>query len=90
MTEAIEALNYLDIEPISTEDYVAYIQFIDMAQQKVDAMEHQMDYVKDLYDVMEEFKIPVPSEDMANYTVHTIVFNFNNKSITKTSSILRD
>lgn len=65
----MEAINYLELDPVSTDDYVAYIKFIDKAQQKVDFMEEQLDYVKELYDMMEEFDIVVPTKDMANYQV---------------------
>ncbi|KAK2585046.1 hypothetical protein KPH14_008566 [Odynerus spinipes] len=67
LTQAIDSINYLQSEPVSTDDYVSYIKFIDIAQQKVDAMENQLDYIKEIYDTMEEFQISVPAEDMANY-----------------------
>lgn len=56
---------------MTTEEYVAYIKFVDQAQQSVDDMESQLDYVKELYDTMEEFAFPIPSMDMANYLVTT-------------------
>lgn len=74
LAEAIEAVNYLECEPVSTDDYVAYIKFIDKAQQKIDVMEGQLDYIKELYDTMEKFNIPVPAENMANYLVIIIEF----------------
>lgn len=49
-----------------------YIQFVDKAQQDVDEMESQLDYVKELYDTMEEFDFPIPSMDMANYLVQIL------------------
>lgn len=55
--------------PTTTEEYVAYIKFVDQAQANVDDMESQLDYVKELYDTMEEFGFPIPSMDMANYLV---------------------
>lgn len=67
--EATEAIDYLESDPVSTDDYVEYIKFVDRAQQKVDNMEAQLDYVKELYDIMEEYKIPVTTEDMTNYLV---------------------
>ena len=69
MKEAMEAIDFLESDPVSTEDYVEYIKFVDRAQQKVDNMEAQLDYVKELYDIMEEYTIQVPTEDMANYLV---------------------
>lgn len=69
LTEAFVSLSYLQSEPVSTDDFVSYIKFIDKAQQKVDMMENQFDYIKELYDTMEEYQIKVPSDDMANYLV---------------------
>ena len=69
MTEAVDAINYLQSEPSSTEDFVSYIKFLDKALNKVDSMESLLDYVKDLYDMMEEFGIPAPPEDIDNYLV---------------------
>ncbi|XP_043248669.1 dynein axonemal heavy chain 6 [Colletes gigas] len=67
LTEAIDAINYLEIDPVTTEEYAAYIKFVDKARQNVDEMEGRLDYVKELYDTMEEFAFPIPSVDMANY-----------------------
>ncbi|XP_026666919.1 dynein heavy chain 6, axonemal [Ceratina calcarata] len=67
LTQAINAINYLETIPVTTEEYVAYIKFVDKAQASVDDMEGQLDYVKELYDTMEEFAFPIPSMDMANY-----------------------
>lgn len=69
LTQATDSINYLEIMPTTTEEYVAYIKFVDQAQANVDDMESQLDYVKELYDTMEEFGFPIPSMDMANYLV---------------------
>lgn len=68
-SEAFEALSFLDNEPSTTEDFVEYISFVDHAQQKVDDMETEMNYIKDLYDIIEDFDIPVSIEDTLQYTV---------------------
>ncbi|XP_076764569.1 dynein heavy chain at 16F [Xylocopa sonorina] len=67
LTQAIDSINYLETTPVTTEEYVAYIKFVDQTQGNVDEMEAQLDYVKELYDTMEEFAFPIPSVDMANY-----------------------
>lgn len=71
LSEAIDAINYLQSEPVTTDEYVAYIQFVDKARENVDQKEAQLDYVKELYDTMEEFGFPIPTVDMANYLVTT-------------------
>ncbi|XP_076676367.1 dynein heavy chain at 16F [Andrena cerasifolii] len=67
LAEAIDAINYLQSGPVTTDEYVAYIQFVDRARENVDQKEAQLDYVKELYDTMEEFGFPIPTVDMANY-----------------------
>ncbi|XP_047348170.1 dynein axonemal heavy chain 6 [Vespa velutina] len=74
LTEASVSLSYLQSEPVSTDDFVSYIKFIDKAQEKVDMMENQYDYIKELYDTMEEFQIIVPGDDVANYLNISVYF----------------
>lgn len=57
----------MDKEPQSTEEYVNFLEYMDASQAKMDDMETELDYCKELYDIMEEFKIAVPYDDMANY-----------------------
>lgn len=71
----MDATNYLETIPVTTEDYVAYIKFVDQAQQSVDELESQLDYVKELYDTMEEFDFPIPQIDMADYLVTISIDN---------------
>ncbi|XP_058809206.1 dynein axonemal heavy chain 6 [Phymastichus coffea] len=74
LQEATEAIEFLNSEPVSTEDYADYIKFVDQALKKVDRMEVKLDYVKELYDIMEEYQFPVPAEDMANYLGISVYF----------------
>lgn len=68
LIDTMETINYLEFDLIP-DDYVAYIKFIDKAQQKVDLIETQLDYVKELYDIMEEFDTDISTKDVANYQV---------------------
>lgn len=70
LDEATEAIDFLNSDPVSTEDYAEYIKFVDQALKKVDKMESKLDYVKELYDIMEEYQFSAPPEDMANYLVN--------------------
>lgn len=72
MNEVNDAINYLDTNPVTTDDYVAYINFVDQAQQNVERMEAELVYVKEIYDIMEEYQFPVPAMDAANYLVKYI------------------
>jgi dynein heavy chain len=69
LIEAQKSIDYLSVYPVTTEEYVQYIKFIDRAPKKVDKMETQLDYVKELYDIIEEYKISISAEDTANYMV---------------------
>ncbi|EEZ99537.1 Dynein heavy chain, cytoplasmic-like Protein [Tribolium castaneum] len=57
----------LNQQPVTTVDYVKYLEYLDDANTKLNDMENNLDYCKELYDIMEEFAIPVPDEDMNNY-----------------------
>lgn len=43
------------------------MQFLEECGDKIDALENDLDYCKELYDIMEEFDINIPSEDMSTY-----------------------
>lgn len=79
MTKALEAINYLSSVPSKADDYVEYIKFVDKAQQSVDTMESQLDYIKEIYDIMEEYKIPVDDKDVDNYLVEKMNIFLINK-----------
>lgn len=57
----------LNLQPVTTVDYVKYLEYLDDANNVLEKMENELDYNKELYDIMEEFEIPVPDEDMDNY-----------------------
>ncbi|KAK0176317.1 hypothetical protein PV328_000464 [Microctonus aethiopoides] len=67
LSDALEAISYLGSEPSTTEDFVSYITFVDKSQQRVENMDARLDYIKEIYDIMEEYHIPIPAEDFANY-----------------------
>lgn len=65
--DAYDAEHYLSMEPEQTADYVTYIEYIESASSKVDAMEIELEYCKELYDIMEEYRVAIPEIDMTNY-----------------------
>ncbi|XP_068083916.1 dynein axonemal heavy chain 6 [Anabrus simplex] len=67
MEEADEAIFYLEREPHTTVQYVKYVQFVDTVSGKADEMENLMEYCKALYDIVEEFEVPCPKDDIDNY-----------------------
>lgn len=48
-------------------EFVNYLEYIEAASGKVDEMENELEYCKELYDIMEEFQIFIPDIDMDNY-----------------------
>lgn len=77
MTEAEDIQNYLETEPQTTIEYVNYIVFIDNATEKVDEMETRVEYAKELYDIIEEYKILVHPDEVnaflnASVTLSTV------------------
>lgn len=67
MSEVDAAQKYLEGDPETTLEYVKYLEFIEKSQSRVDEMENELEYCKELYDIMEEFQIAIPVEDMSNY-----------------------
>ncbi|ERL87542.1 hypothetical protein D910_04933 [Dendroctonus ponderosae] len=84
---------YLGQEPVSTADYVKYLEYIEEATSRVDKMEEQLDYCKELYDITEEFAIPVAQEEMTNYLGLSVSLgnlrNFVDKKIEETGRIVK-
>lgn len=67
ITDAEDTEKYLSTEPGATIDFVSFIEYIESANSKVDDMEAALEYCKELYDIMEEFEIPIPEIDLNNY-----------------------
>ncbi|RZC39366.1 dynein heavy chain 6, axonemal, partial [Asbolus verrucosus] len=83
----------LNQQPVTTVDYVNYLEYLDDANGKLNDMETQLDYCKDLYDIMEEFHIPVPDEDMSSYLGVSVTMaslrNLVDKKIEDTKKIIK-
>ncbi|GJQ70897.1 hypothetical protein Trydic_g814 [Trypoxylus dichotomus] len=65
--EVEDSQKYLLKKPVTTIEFVKYLEFLDECSNKIEAMENELDYCKELYDIMEEFNIVIPEEDMSNY-----------------------
>lgn len=46
-------------------------RFMDEIQEQIDGVEEEAGIVKDLYDLVEQYQVPVNPEDMAVYQVNT-------------------
>ncbi|KAF2878695.1 hypothetical protein ILUMI_27474 [Ignelater luminosus] len=67
LEEVGKSEEYLEATPSGTIEYVDYLIFAERAVTRMDEMEAELDYCKELYDIMEEFHISVASEEMTNY-----------------------
>ncbi|KAG5888365.1 hypothetical protein JTB14_033502 [Gonioctena quinquepunctata] len=67
ITEVREIETFMLQEPYTTIDYVKYLEYIESSTARVDRMEEELDYCKELYDIIEEFHISVANEEVQNY-----------------------
>ncbi|XP_015123546.1 dynein heavy chain 6, axonemal-like [Diachasma alloeum] len=67
LSKILDATTYLDTDPTTADSFANYVEFIDDAHLRIDNMEGDGDYIKELYDITEEYGIPVDAEDFANY-----------------------
>lgn len=65
--ECDESQEYLEQTPVTTEEFVKYLEYVEAALSRMDTMEAELDYCKELHDIMEEFHICVDIDDMSNY-----------------------
>lgn len=59
----------LESKPQSTMEYVESLTFLDEIQDKIDEKEKNADIAKQLYDLIEQYSVPTPPEDLAVYQV---------------------
>ena len=62
-----DASGRLEKKPTSTVEFVESLTFLDQIQEKIDNVELDMNVVKELYDLIEQYNVPVPPEDLATY-----------------------
>lgn len=59
----------LGSKPQSTTEYVETLTFLDDIQDQIDEKEKDSEVVKQLYDLIEQYNVPTPPEDLAVYQV---------------------
>ncbi|KAF5287317.1 hypothetical protein FQR65_LT02190 [Abscondita terminalis] len=67
LEDAEEAQLYLDQPPLNTIEIVAHLVFLDEVLIKMEEMEREMEYCKELYDIMDEHGIVVTPDELSNY-----------------------
>lgn len=67
MDDVASAHVYLEKEPKTTTEYVALLEYMDQLTMKIDFLEADLDYAKDLYDITDEYQIAIDNEDVEAY-----------------------
>lgn len=57
-------MQYLELEPKTTLDFVAYLEFMTALSDRFAVIDDQVDYVDHIYEVVKEFKVPCANEDL--------------------------
>ncbi|KAK3733193.1 hypothetical protein QZH41_008554, partial [Actinostola sp. cb2023] len=57
----------LEAIPSSTKDYVTSLTFLDEIQEKIEDIEENAQTSKELYELIDNYKVPTPPEDLAVY-----------------------
>lgn len=65
----MDATTYLASDPTTADCFAKYVDFIDNVQQRIDEIEVDADFIKELYDITEEYGIEVDAGDFTNYLV---------------------
>ena len=75
---AQNAQNNLESKPQQTLEFVETLTFLDTIQDEIDEKESNSEIATQLYNLIEQYKVPTPPEDLA---VYQVIFLFNAPSI---------
>ncbi|KAI3384925.1 hypothetical protein SNEBB_000114 [Seison nebaliae] len=77
--EAQDGIMKLEATMEQTKDYVDALIFLDNVQERVESMENEMEIVKEMYDLIDQYRIDVVPEEIALYsTLNGTINNFHN------------
>lgn len=94
LNDAVEETTaYLLQEPVETIEFVQYLEYVEEATGRVDDMELEYDYCKELYDITEEFEIPTALDDVQLYLGLSVTLgnlrNLVDKKLEETGKIIK-
>ncbi|KAK7497834.1 hypothetical protein BaRGS_00010968 [Batillaria attramentaria] len=79
IAELQDAQFKLEAVPTTTLEFVQSLTFLDEVQMRIDPLEQEASVVKDMYDLIDEYKVPTPPEDFAVYqTLNPSITNVRN------------
>jgi dynein heavy chain len=67
ISELQEAISKLENKPQTTIDFVEILTFLDKIQDRIDPLEKEAEIVKEMYELIDQFKVPCPPEDLVVY-----------------------
>lgn len=86
--ETRDAIEYLEVDPKTTIEYVQYITFLGQVSSRIERIEADIEYAKDVYDLIDEFLVPCPMEEKEDFiNFGTIVTNLRDICGKKTSDM---
>ncbi|KAL8568337.1 Dynein heavy chain 6, axonemal [Nucella lapillus] len=79
IAELQDAQFRLEAVPTTTLEFVHSLTFLDEVQIRIDPLEREAMVVKDMYELIDEYKVPTPPEDFAVYqTLNPSITNVRN------------
>lgn len=64
----------LALVPSQTLEYVEALTFLDEIQERIEPLQKEAQIVNEMYELIEQFTVPTPPEDFAEYQVCVILF----------------
>ncbi|XP_050527915.1 dynein axonemal heavy chain 6-like [Daktulosphaira vitifoliae] len=83
LKEVNESQKYFDTLPKIAEEYVEFKKALDKCTKRLEELDNHLNYLRDLYDLADEFHVPIPDEVMNDY------YNFSDALTVLQSSVER-
>ena len=74
-SEAQDATVKLETKPETTTDFVDSLTFLDEIQERIEPLEQEAEIVRQMYELIEQYKVPCPPEDIVSYSSLTTTLN---------------
>ena len=69
LSEVQDAQFKLEFQPGTTLEHVEYLTFMDEVQDRVEALDDRTGFIVDMYELINQYKVPHPPEDHASFKV---------------------
>lgn len=74
-SEAQDATVKLETKPETTLDFVEALTFLDEIQERIEPLEQEAEIVRQMYELIEHYKVPCPPEDIVSQSSLTTTLN---------------